>query len=73
MSEYRDGPASVDSGLCEPLWVVPATWRVVLPGGSALTVPNADPANRARLVSSGGFVTCRGRLGVVPPASVTSP
>jgi hypothetical protein len=73
MSEYRDGPADVDRGLCEPLWVTPASWRVVVPGGSALTIPNADPASPARLVSSGGFVTCRGRLGVVPPAAVTSP
>lgn len=73
ISEYRDGPASVDGGLCQPLWVVPATWRVGLPDGRHLLVRNADPANPAGLVRSGGFVTCRGQLGVIQPASVTSP
>jgi hypothetical protein len=72
ISEYRDGPAGVDRGLCQPLWVVPASWRVTLPGGT-LTVPNADGANPAGLVSSGGFVTCRGRLSVAAPATVGSP
>ena len=72
ISEYRDGPAGVDGGLCEPLWVVPASWRVTLPGG-VLTVANAAAANPAGLVRSGGFVTCRGRLGVAAPATVGSP
>jgi hypothetical protein len=72
ISEYRDGPAGVDRGLCEPLWVVPASWRVTLPGG-VLTVPNAAAANPGGIVSSGGFVTCRGRLGVAAPATVSSP
>jgi hypothetical protein len=73
MSEYRDGPASVARGLCEPLWVVPAMWRVTLPAGGALTVANADSADPARLVRSGGFVTCRGHLGSTGPATVGSP
>jgi hypothetical protein len=73
MSEYRDGPASADSGQCEPLWVVPATWRVTLPGGGVLTVANAQAANPAGLVRSGGFVTCRGRLGIPAPVTVGSP
>lgn len=73
MSEYRDGPSNVDNGLCAPLWVVPSAWRVTLPGGQALTVANSDPANPVRLVSSGGFVTCRGRLGIVRPAMVSAP
>ena len=72
ISEYRDGPADVDRGLCEPRWVVPASWRVTLPGG-ALTVANAATADPAGLVPSGGFVTCRGRLGAAAPATVGSP
>jgi hypothetical protein len=69
-AEYRDGPSSVDNGYCERLWVVPATWRVVLPDGKALTVANADRSNPSKLVRSGGFVTCRGRMGEVQPVSV---
>ena len=45
ISEYRDGPADVDRGLCEPLWVVPASWRVTLPGG-ILTVRTLPPRTR---------------------------
>jgi hypothetical protein len=73
MSEYRDGPARVDNGLCEPLWVVPATWRVTVPGAGALIVANADAENPARLVRSGGLVTCRGHLGLTAPATVGTP
>ncbi|HUZ51628.1 MAG TPA: hypothetical protein VMU94_03770 [Streptosporangiaceae bacterium] len=72
-AEYRDGPANVDRGLCAPLWVVPATWRVAFPGGGALTAANADPADPAKLVPSGGFVTCHGELGRVGPAAVAWP
>ncbi len=72
-AEYRDGPAHADRGLCTPLWVVPATWRVAFPGGRTLTLPDADPGDSAKLVSSGGFVTCRGRLGRVGPATVSWP
>jgi hypothetical protein len=68
-AEYRDGPSSVDNGYCEQLWVVPATWRVVLPDGKPLTVANADRTNPSKLVRSGGFVTCRGRMGEVQPAT----
>ncbi len=39
-AEYRDGPANVDNGDCEPLWVIPATWRIALPDGTR-TVANA--------------------------------
>jgi len=73
MSEYRDGPPSVDHGSCAPLWVVPVTWRVTLPDGSAVTAANVDRAGPGRLVGSGGFVTCQGKLGVVGPATVASP
>ena len=69
-AEYRDGPANVDNGLCAPLWVVPASWRVTLPDSRSLVVANVDRHNRG-LVRSGGFVTCRGKLGGVSPATVT--
>ncbi len=72
-AEYRDGPANAGRGLCTPLWVVPATWRLAFPGGRTLTVANTDPGDPARLVPSGGFVTCRGRLGRVGPATVAWP
>lgn len=61
-AEYRDGPATVDNGFCMPLWVIPAIWRVRLPDGHAITVPNADPSNSFKLAPSGGLVTCRGKL-----------
>jgi hypothetical protein len=68
-AEYRDDPAAAN-GLCEPYWAVPATWRVVFPGGQVLTVANAAPGNPVKLVPSGGFVTCRGELGAAQHASV---
>ncbi len=71
-AEYRDGPAAVDRGLCNPLWVTPAIWRVALPDGQAIRAANADPGNSFKLVPSGGFVTCRGRLGGNVPATVGS-
>jgi hypothetical protein len=70
-AEYRDGPVSVDNGYCAPLWIVPATWRLVLPGGQALTVPNIDRTGTGKLVPSGGLVTCRGQLGGLLPATVS--
>jgi hypothetical protein len=70
-AEYRDGPASVDHGYCEPLWLIPAAWRVTLPHGQALTVANADRYNPVGFGgSSGGLVTCRGELGGTRPATV---
>ena len=69
---YRDGPVGVDGGYCA-LWVVPSSWRVVLPDGLSFDVANADPANPARLVSSGGFVTCRSQLGIAASAYVGWP
>jgi hypothetical protein len=71
-AEYRDGPATVDNGLCTPLWVTPAIWRVALPDGQAMRTANADPSNSFKLVPSGGLVTCRGRLGGNVPATVGS-
>ncbi len=61
IAEYRDDPAS-PNGLCTTHWVIPAAWRVRLPAGSAVLVPNADAGNPGRLDPSGGLVTCRGRL-----------
>jgi len=71
-AEYRDGPANVDNGLCTPLWVTPATWRVRLPDGQAIRTANEDPGNSFKLAPSGGLVTCRGKLGGDVPAAVGS-
>lgn len=67
--DYRDDAAAA-SGLCEPFWVVPANWRIVLPGGQSLSAANAAPANPVKLVPSGGFVTCHGELGATGHAAV---
>ena len=61
-AEYRDGPAGVDRGYCQPLWVIPAAWRVSLGGGTVI-VRNTDPSNRNPLSQSGGLITCQGKLG----------
>jgi hypothetical protein len=60
-AEYRDDPSSPD-GNCTSHWVIPARWSVRLPGGTTVSARNADPADQAKLVRSGGFVTCRGRF-----------
>jgi hypothetical protein len=63
MAEYRDGPASVDNGYCQPDWVIPASWQVTLPGGATVVVPNQDPGDVIGLHgAAGGLVTCRGQL-----------
>jgi hypothetical protein len=63
-ADYRDDPTSPDA-LCIAHYVIPAGWRVRLADGSLVKVPNADRADIAPLSSSGGLVTCRGRLGDV--------
>jgi hypothetical protein len=69
IAEYRDDPKSPTGALCTPHWVVPASWSIGLPGGGHVTGPNADPADPAKLVPSGGFVTCRGKFSVPAPAN----
>lgn len=69
---YRDGPASVDRGYCAPLWVIPAAWRVVLAGGTTFVIRNTDPRNPV-LASTGGLITCQGRLGAEPQPSYMTP
>lgn len=62
-ADYRDGPQP--NGLCDTLQVVPATWRVVLPGQIVVTTSNSDPSN-----VQGGFTrftTCQGRMNVPTP------
>lgn len=59
---YRVRPDSPAGALCRPAWVTPATWHVVLPGGLAFSVPNADPGGLDPIVPSGGLVTCEGHL-----------
>jgi len=71
-AEYRDGPASIDRGYCQPLWVIPAAWRIVLPGGTTFVIRNADPRNQG-LAPSGGLITCQGRLGVAARPSYMTP
>jgi hypothetical protein len=61
-AEYRDAP---NGQLCAVHF--PATWRVALPGGQVVKVANTDPANRTKANKSGGFYTCRRRLGVNGP------
>jgi len=68
VAEYRDAP---NGRYCSPLWVVPRSWRVVLPGGRALAVANGDRAGPGlKLVPSGGLVTCRGELAAERAATV---
>jgi hypothetical protein len=59
IAEYRDDPASPD-GLCTHR-VIPAAWRIRLPGGFVVTVTNTDSGSPFRGLS--GLLTCRGRLG----------
>jgi hypothetical protein len=64
MAEYRDDATS-PNGLCVD-HVIPVGWRVQLPGGSIIVIPNADSGSPFRLLgSSGGLVTCRGRLSAI--------
>lgn len=70
-AEYRDAPTQ--DGRCNPFWVIPAAWRIILAGGGTLTVPNADRHDPARLVPSGGLVTCRGQLDLPQPVTVGWP
>jgi hypothetical protein len=68
MAEYRDDATS-PNGLCAQ-HVIPPDWRVQLPGGSIIVIPNADRGSPFRLLgSSGGLVTCRGRLSSVSNAT----
>jgi hypothetical protein len=72
-AEYRDGPASIDRGYCQSLWVIPATWRLVLPGAASFTIGNTDPSNNNPLSPSGGLVTCQGKLGADKILSYLTP
>jgi hypothetical protein len=55
---------------CQPLWVIPAAWCVVLPGGTTFVIRNADPRHQG-LAPSGGLITCQGRLGAARPSYLT--
>ena len=72
-AEYRDGPPSVDGGYCQPLWVIPAAWRVALGNGATFTIRNADPAGASPMSRSGGLITCQGRLGADQTISYLTP
>ncbi len=69
-AEYRDDPSSPD-GLCTAHQVIPATWRILLPSGAEITVPNADPHAAGHAFGPGGaLLTCRGELNGGPPVQV---
>jgi hypothetical protein len=77
-AEYRDDP-SAPNGLCTAHYVIPATWRITLPGG-VLSVRNAVPRDRipAGLGSRTwsphlAMVTCRGRMGTPSLVTIGSP
>jgi hypothetical protein len=70
---YRDDPAS-PNGLCTAHQVAPAGWRITLPAGPAITVPNAVPHwAGGGLTPDGGLTTCRGRLSATGPVTVGQP
>ena len=52
--------------------MIPAAWRIVLPGGTTFVIRNADPHNQG-LAPSGGLITCQGRLGVPARPSFMTP
>jgi hypothetical protein len=61
-----------DNGATQRDWVVPASWRITLPGGATVTVPNVDHGNPSRTPDGGGLIAYLGRLGVaMPPAYMT--
>jgi hypothetical protein len=62
----------VGHGYCQPLWVIPAAWPIVLPGGTRVVTRNTDPRNRG-LAPSGGLITCQGRLGAALRPSYLTP
>lgn len=67
-AEYRDDK---DGSLCNPHWIIPTTWRVVL-GSETLTVANGRATADARPLGAGGLITCRGQFGAAPMRVATS-
>jgi len=59
---YRYRPNSPAGTSCRPRWIIPAAWRVALPGGFEFTVANTDRRGSRPIVPSGAFVTCEGHL-----------
>jgi hypothetical protein len=62
-AEYRDSPST--GGLCNPRWVIPASWRIVFSGEATFLVRNADP-HFGGPSRSGGLITCQGSLRAAP-------
>jgi hypothetical protein len=56
----------VSGALCGQHRPVPASWRIELPSGGTITVPDADPGAVNKLDPSGGLLTCRGELNRPP-------
>jgi len=67
-AQYTD---PVDNGATRRDWVIPASWRVTLPG-AAFTVPNVDHSNPYR-TPNGGLIAYLGRLGVTTPPAYMTP
>jgi hypothetical protein len=67
IAEYRDDPSSPD-GLCTSHQVIPAAWQITLPVAQMrITDTFHGPGS---FLPSGGFLTCRGRLGAVSQVTV---
>ena len=65
---YRDDP---DGSLCEPHWVIPTTWQVVV-GAETLSVDNGRATAKATPPGAGGLITCRGQFGASAIRTATS-
>lgn len=69
-AEYRDDPSSPD-GICAARRIVPAIWRIQLPSGASVTVPNSDSLDTGRqFAPDGALLTCRGELDTPSPVEV---
>ncbi|WP_375480785.1 PASTA domain-containing protein [uncultured Jatrophihabitans sp.] len=68
VAEYRD---DTNGPLCNPHWVVPTSWRVVL-GSATLSVANGRATADARPPGAGGLITCRGNFDASSVRTATS-
>ena len=69
-AQYTD---PVDNGATQRDWVVPAAWRITLPGGATVAVSNVDHGNPYRTPYGGGLIAYLGRLGVATPPAYMTP
>ena len=64
-------PGGDSAWACQGHQVAPAVFRITLPAGGPLTVPNASATRGPALTRVGGLLTCRGRLAGQSPISIT--